>query len=204
MSQNSQRYGQPLENCSCRSDSGRAGSGRRPGIGKSASGSRSSVSKRDLRRRRRSARHRAARSARRWRRRSRRHGDSRTPDTFPARRRPTGRRAPTSLPAALARRAMSRICGAWICMPLTNTTSAQAKSLGACRRDILVDEADRPWLGHIGGDQQQPLRRHEGAHPSEQVKSMRKRAEGRRIGGKNAKDAARIASGQRVTQRYPS
>ena len=76
--------------------------------------------------------------------------------------------------------------------------------LGACRRDILVDETDPPWLGHIGRNQQKPLRRHERAHPPEQVISMRKRPEGRRIGGKYAKDAARIASGQRVTQRDPS
>ena len=27
--------------------------------------------------------------------------------------------------------------------------------------DVLVDEADRPMLGQIGGDQQQPLGRHE-------------------------------------------
>ena len=33
-----------------------------------------------------------------------------------------------TLPAALARRAMSWICAAWMCMPLTRTTSAQAKS----------------------------------------------------------------------------
>ena len=64
---------------------------------------------------------------------------------------------------------------------------------GAGRRDILVDEANRPLLGHIGRDQQQALRRHEGAHPPEQMIGVGKRAERGRIGRKYAKDPAGIA-----------
>lgn len=30
--------------------------------------------------------------------------------------------------------------------------------------DVLVDEANVPVLGHVGSDQQQPLRRHERLH----------------------------------------
>ena len=74
---------------------------------------------------------------------------------------------------------------------------------GAGRPDILVDEADRPWLGHVGRDQQQALRRHEGAHPPEQVIGVGKRAERGRIGRKYAKDPAGIAGGQRATQMDP-
>ena len=66
---------------------------------------------------------------------------------------------------------------------------------GARRRDIFIDEADRPLFGHISRDQQKPLRRHESAHPPEQMIGMRERAEGRRIGRKHAEDAARIAGG---------
>jgi hypothetical protein len=45
------------------------------------------------------------------------------------------------------------------------------------RRDILVDEAHRPRRRQVSGDQQQPLRRHKGAHPVHQAKSVGKRAE---------------------------
>jgi hypothetical protein len=37
------------------------------------------------------------------------------------------------LPAACARAQMSLICGFWMCMPLTSTTSAQAKSASVAR-----------------------------------------------------------------------
>ena len=40
----------------------------------------------------------------------------------------------TTLPAACARAAISWICGAWTCMPLTSTASAQAKSASVASR----------------------------------------------------------------------
>jgi hypothetical protein len=45
---------------------------------------------------------------------------------------------------------------------------------------VLVDEADRPRLRHVGGNQQQALRRHERAHPFHQPIGM---IEGAKRGG---------------------
>ena len=106
-------------------------------------------------------RRRAARSSRRSRRPSRRCGDTRRPDTSPAPPRRRGRRAPSACRPPWRARWMSRTCGAWTCMPLTITASAQAKSSGCGARDVLVDEADRPVLRQIGRQHQEALRRHE-------------------------------------------
>jgi hypothetical protein len=62
------------------------------------------------------------------------------------------------------------------------------KVLAARPTDVLVDKAHRPHLGQIRGDQQQPLRRHESPHAAQQRIGMRKRAERRRVGRKNAQD----------------
>ena len=70
-------------------------------------------------------------------------------------------------------------------------------------RDVLVDEAHRPGVRHVGGDQQEPLRRHEGAHPAHQRKGMLERAERRRVGGKHAEDAALAPNGNRRTHSVP-
>ena len=58
------------------------------------------------------------------------------------------------------------------------------------RRDILVDKAHRPGRRQVGGDQQEPLRRHEGAHPVHQTKGVGKRAERGRVSREDAKDAS--------------
>ena len=52
--------------------------------------------------------------------------------------------------------------------------------------DVLVDEADRPVRRHIGRDQQQTLRRHEGAHALHQPIGMIEGAEGRGVVRENA------------------
>jgi hypothetical protein len=75
---------------------------------------------------------------------------------------------------------------------------------GAGRLDVLVNEADRPWLGHIGRDQQQALWRHERAHAAEEMIGVRERAERGRVGGKHAENSACIAGRQRETQSHPS
>ena len=61
--------------------------------------------------------------------------------------------------------------------------------------DVLVDEADLPAFRHVGGDQQQPLRRHERPHPVHQLVGVLERAEGRRIGRKHAQNATFILNG---------
>ena len=68
--------------------------------------------------------------------------------------------------------------------------------VGAGRPDVLVDKANRPVRGHIGGDQQQALRRHERAHAPEQMVGVGERAEGRRVSREYAKNPARAAGGQ--------
>ena len=78
------------------------------------------------------------------------------------------------------------ICGACTCMPLTTTTSAHAKSAAARLADVLVDEAHRPAFRHIGRDQQQALRRHEGAHAPHQPVGMIEGAESGGVMRKNA------------------
>ncbi len=62
---------------------------------------------------------------------------------------------------------------------------------GRCgRADVLVDEADRPLFRHIGRDQQEPLRRHEGAHAFHQPVGVIERAERRRVMRKDTQDPA--------------
>ena len=60
------------------------------------------------------------------------------------------------------------------------------------RRDVLVDEPHLPVARQIGGDDQQPLGRHEGAHAGDQRKGMLERPEGRRIARKDAEDAPAV------------
>ena len=66
---------------------------------------------------------------------------------------------------------------------------------------VLVDEADRPALRHVGRDQQQPLRRHEGAHLVHERERVRESAERRRVGGKHAKDVASTTDRNRASHR---
>ncbi len=204
MSQNSQRYGQPLENCK-RAD--QVAAERRFAVGRRREvGERQALVGLEPHLRAAAARRsrRAARSARRSRRRSRRYADSRCPDTFPARPRPTGRPAPPTLPAALARRRMSRICGACTCMPETMTTSAHAKSGVGRARHVLVDEAHLPAVRQVGRDRQQPLRRHEGTDVVHQRIGVREGAEGRRVVRKHAQHVAAVTDGDGTAHRAPS
>ena len=55
---------------------------------------------------------------------------------------------------------------------------------------VLVDEADLPVLRQGRGDDQQPLRRHEGLHAVGQLVRIVEGAEGRRVPGRHAQRAA--------------
>ena len=145
----------------------------------------------DLARRAAWRRRTAARTTRRWRRPARRRAGSRSPGNAPGRPTPRSRPAPRPGRSAWARRRMSSICRRCTCMPLTNTTSAQAKSSSRGRRHVLVDEADLPGRRHRGGDDQQPLRRHEGAN-----------AVGQRIGEFEGAERGRVA--RKHAQHAPS
>jgi len=52
--------------------------------------------------------------------------------------------------------------------------------------DVLVDETDRPAFGHIGRDEEEALRRHEGAHALHQAVGVVERA---KSGGVMREDA---------------
>ncbi len=71
------------------------------------------------------------------------------------------------------------------------------------RADILIDEANLPPFRQIGGDQQDALRRHEGAHPHQFV-SMLEGAERGGIARKNAQDAARMVNDDLASHGRPS
>ena len=73
-------------------------------------------------------------------------------------------------------------------MPLTKTASAHSKVFRRRRADVFVDETDRPVRGHIGRDQQQALRRHEGLDAVGQRIGVFERAERRRVARKDAQD----------------
>ena len=64
--------------------------------------------------------------------------------------------------------------------------------------DILVDEADRPPFRHIGRDQEQALRRHEGAHPLHQPIGVVEGAERGRVVRENAQDPASVLDWDRA------
>ena len=104
----------------------------------------------------------------------------------------------TTLPAACARSVMS-----WICWRLdvhaADHHDVGPFELGGGRlADILVDETDRPPFRHIGGDQQQALRRHEGAHPFHQPIGVVEGAEGGRVMRKNAQDPTSVLDWDRA------
>ena len=63
--------------------------------------------------------------------------------------------------------------------------------------DVLVDEADRPRLRHIGRDHQQALRRHEGAHAFHQPIRVVEGADGGGVVRKNAQQPALILNWDR-------
>ncbi len=88
-------------------------------------------------------------------------------------------------------------------MAETITASAQAKSARGRRRDVLVDEADLPGLRHIGRDQQQPLRRHEGLDPAHQPVGVVESAEGRRVARKDTQNPTLIPDRNRTTHQAP-
>ncbi len=56
--------------------------------------------------------------------------------------------------------------------------------------DVLVDEPALPGLGHVGRDQQEALRRHEGLHAAHQRVGVGECPEGWRVGGEDAQDAS--------------
>ena len=58
------------------------------------------------------------------------------------------------------------------------------------RRHVLVDETDLPVARDRCGDQEEPLRRHEGAHAPQERIGVVERPERPRVVGKDAKDAA--------------
>src|SRR5262249_34959745 len=64
---------------------------------------------------------------------------------------------------------------------------------------ILIDEADRPSLGKIGGNDQEPLRRHEGAHAPHQPVGVRERAKRMCIRRENAQDSTLVLDCDRTT-----
>jgi hypothetical protein len=59
---------------------------------------------------------------------------------------------------------------------------------GRCARDVSVDEAHRPSPRKIGGDQQQALRRHEGAHALHQAIGVIERIAMAKLAKPNPKD----------------
>src|ERR1051325_3330055 len=64
---------------------------------------------------------------------------------------------------------------------------------GSRRAPVLVDEPHLPRLRQIGGDDQQALRRHEGAYAAaEEPIGMVERAERARVPGINAQDSSRV------------
>ena len=67
------------------------------------------------------------------------------------------------------------------------------------RRDVLVHEPHRPAVRHVGGDQQQPLRRHERLHAVHQLVGVLERAEGGRVGRKHAQHPTFILHRDRTT-----
>ncbi len=129
-----------------------------------------------------------ARSVRWWRRRVRRHGDSRTTDSNPGTRSPTGRRSRPARSKACARRQMSFICWRWMCMPLTKTASAHSKSSSVAGRRFSSMNWTGQFSGQIGRDQQQALRRHEGADAVGQGIGVFECAEGRGVAREDAQN----------------
>src|SRR5207248_5853095 len=73
----------------------------------------------------------------------------------------------------------------------------------ARRSDVLVDEADRPGLRHVGGDQQQPLRRHESFDAVHQLVGVLEGAEGGRVAWEYAQHPPLILHRNRTTHRNP-
>ena len=74
-------------------------------------------------------------------------------------------------------------CGAWAYLAALDVHAADEHGFGPAEiivggdADVLVDEADFPVLRHVGRDQQQPLRRHEGLHAVGERIGVFKRAE---------------------------
>src|SRR5947199_1131710 len=64
--------------------------------------------------------------------------------------------------------------------------------------EILVNEPNRPSRWEIRRDYQEPLRRHESAHPRQKAISMGKRAKRWSVGRENAKNVASIRSRQGI------
>ena len=64
--------------------------------------------------------------------------------------------------------------------------------------DILVDEADRPSFRHVRRDQEEALRRHEGAHPLHQPIGVVEGTERGRVMRKNAQDPASVLDWDRA------
>ncbi len=71
------------------------------------------------------------------------------------------------------------------------------------RPDVLVDEADLPGFRHIGRDQQEALRRHEGPHPAHQPVGVVEGAEGRRVARKDTENPTLIPDRNRRTHQAP-
>ena len=152
----------------------------------------------DLRGRARDALIEAARSADRWHLPSRRCGDSRCPDTSRARRTPTGRPASRPCrPRARARRYRGS-AGAWTCMPLTRMTSAHSSSAAVALRIFSSMKRTGHAFRHVGRDQEQALRRHEGAHPLHQPIGVVEGTERGRVMRKNAQDPASVLDWDRA------
>ena len=66
--------------------------------------------------------------------------------------------------------------------------------------DILINETDLPALRQISSDDQQTLRRHEGAYARHERKGVSESAEGRRVRRKNAKDVTTFFDGNGAAQ----
>ncbi len=64
--------------------------------------------------------------------------------------------------------------------------------------DVFVDETDRPALRHVGGDQQQPLRRHERPHALHQPVGVVKSAEGRGVAREHTQDPPLVSDRYRT------
>ena len=69
------------------------------------------------------------------------------------------------------------------------------------RADVLVDQPHLPLRRQIGGDEQMPCGGMKARTPSISWIGMLKRAEGRRIARKNAKDAPAMADANRLFMR---
>jgi len=79
-------------------------------------------------------------------------------------------------------------------MPETNSASGQGQLVGARGPGVLVDEARLPRLGQVGGDDQEPLRRHERARaaPEQRIRAL-ERAERAGVPRIDEEDTATIS-----------